>query len=476
VTGLWIAVLDKETRQARAHLRATRPDLFPAPPEAQKPAEPPQEPTEPPQEPTGPPQDPAPASSTAPAPALWTAPWDSPSAAPAAAGTPWTVPAQARDEPGSADDPDLRAALIRIAADMPHVHLSEPVLSRISRRRRIRAATWTTVSLGTLGAFVALVAVGVSAVARNVERATPDLVPTGTQASDRIPEALPARLTDPIQYAYMSYCEGGGGDSSNPQPCGQWRLTTTSGKEWRLHDARAGYDKDSGTTLPLAVSHDGHRLAYRDTKGSYVVRDLPTGTVKTIEVQNEPVDPHITASPNGRYFAVDFRLSDGATLDFDTGVTHYDYGDAVQILAVRDDGLRVIAEQEDVSDVPGHASITTLRLSDAGSPFRIDPGLIEYGGALSPDGHTLALVTQDTKVITMDAGTGRVTGRRTALEDYEVLLVERWISADEVLVRQWDDEYAFLTKVNVRSGATSEFAEDTTEWLDYDSPLGVLED
>jgi hypothetical protein len=176
---------------------------------------------------------------------------------------------------------------------MPHVHLSEPVLSRITRRRRIRAVTWTAASLGALGALVAM------------------------------------------------------------------------------------------TTLGLD--------------------------------------------------AVDFGVSDGATLDFETGVTHYDHGEAVRILAVRDDGSRLVTEQEDVDDVPGHASLTTIRLGEPGTAegaFRIDPGLVEYGGALSPDGHTLALVTQDSKVITMDARTGRVTGRRTALEDYEVLAVERWISED----------------------------------------------
>ncbi|GAA3527561.1 hypothetical protein GCM10022419_002930 [Nonomuraea rosea] len=490
VTGLWIAVLTQETQQARTDLRAARPDLFPAPTTP----EPQEDPTATPADPTeAPPQTeaPHPAESADPgedadptddaAPAQWAAPWGSPGVAPRAADAPWTVPAASWDaQDPAADDPGLRAALIRVAAGMPHVHLSEPVLSRITRRRRIRALTWTAASLGALGALVAMTTLGLDALARNVERATAERTPglDYTPTPQRLPDALPAKLSDPVSHANLNYCEESG-DSNDPPPCGQWRLTTASGEEWRLQGARAGYDKGNGSTLPLAISQDGHRLAYRDTTGAYVVRDLPTGRVKTIGVQDRPVDPHLTTSPNGRFFAVDFGVSDGATLDFETGVTHYDHGEAVRILAVRDDGSRLVTEQEDVDDVPGHASITTIRLGKPGTvegAFRIDPGLVEYGGALSPDGHTLALVTQDSKVITMDARTGRVTGKRTALEDYEVLAVERWISEDEVLIRQWDDEYVFLTKVDVRSGATGEIAEELSESLEYDSPLGALSD
>ncbi|MFC4115628.1 hypothetical protein [Nonomuraea zeae] len=509
VTGLWIAVLTQETQQARTTLRAARPDLFPtettpedAPPRP-APQEDPADPLagpDPRKEAIDPAAGPDPREEAAggSGPAQWAAPWGDPGLAPRAADTPWTVHAQvpaqvhaqvhAQDHASAwdvqdpaADDPGLRAALIRIAAGMPHVHLSEPVLRRITRRRRIRAATWTAASLASVGALVALTAAGLTAVARNVERASAERTPglDYTQTPEQVPDALPAKLSDPVRYAYQSYCQDAG-DPSDPEPCGQWRLSSASGKEWRLPGVRAGYDKTSGATLPLAVSQDGHRLAYRDTKGAYVVRDLPTGKVKRIDVRDQPVSPHLRTSPNGRFVSVDFGASDAATLDFETGVTHHDHGDrgdAIRVLAVHDDGSRLVTEQKDVDDVPGHASITTMRLGgSAAGAFRIDPGLVEYGGALSPDGHTLALVTQDSKVIAMDARTGRVTGRRTALEDYEVLMVERWISADEVLVRQWDDDYAFLTKVNVRSGTAVEYAEEVSEWLDYDSPLGALED
>ncbi|TMR96981.1 hypothetical protein [Nonomuraea basaltis] len=446
--------------------------------------------------------------------APWAAPWDAPGAAPGVAAeavpgagidasetgavtraetgsfavagnpgsTPWEAPARAWDVVPDADDPALRAVLVRIAAaEMPHIHLSGPVLRLIGRRRRIRAATWTTLTVGAMGAFVALTLVAVTAVARNIERVTAE--PSGfttayPQPTEKIPEALPASLSDPISYAYVSYCGGTGNNPANPQPCGQWRLTTVSGDEWRLPGAGAGYDEDRGDTLPFALSQNGRRLAYRNNQGSYVVHDLPTGTIKRIDVDDSSSAAHLTSSPNGRYVAIDFAdATNSALLDFDTGVTRYTSG-AVRVLAVRNDGVQVVTETEDVDDVPGHASVTTIELTGAqvyAGGYRIDPDLIEYGTAVSPDGHTLALIAEDSTLVTMDVRTGRLSGRRTVLEDYEVIAVERWIGADEVLVRQWDeDDYIYLTKVNVRSGATTSYAEETAELLDYDSPLGVL--
>ncbi|PZG08230.1 hypothetical protein [Nonomuraea aridisoli] len=101
--------------------------------------------------------------------------------------------------------------------------------------------------------------------------------------------------------------------------------------------------------------------------------------------------------------------------------------------------------------------------------YRIDAALTEYGGALSPDGRTLALVTADLKLVTLDARTGRVGKRRTDVGDYEVIRVERWIGRDEVLVRRWDDDYVLLTKVHVRTGATEELDAELGESLGYDS-------
>ncbi|MFB4283134.1 hypothetical protein ACBJ59_48080, partial [Nonomuraea sp. MTCD27] len=465
----------KELPQARAHLQATHPDLYPA-----APPPPPPEPN------------PSPATETAgdPAPGTphqdpWTAPWDTSGTA---SSPSWTAPAQPWETPVAQpppDDPALRAALIATASELTttHTNVSEPVLTRLTRRRRIRVATWTTVSLGTVGAFVALVAVGVNAMVSNIEQQV-----TGDQASpyssfeaqeEQIPDPLPAELDDPVQYATTGYCRSGGTNQKDPLPCAQWRLTTATGDEWRLPGARAGYDADTGATMSLALSQDGHRAAYRRSDGSYVVRDLRTGVVKVIDVTDERATPHFRSSPSGRYFSVYFEDGGGATLDFDTGVTHYEFGERIRILAVSDDGTRVVGEKEDVTKVPGHASITKLTLNgpeglDGG--YRVDPGLLEYGGALSPDGRRLALVAEDTELVVMDARTGRLTGTRADLGEYEVVQVERWLGADEVLIRQLeDDEYTHLVKVDVRSGTTTDVTDEAVpEELYYDDPLGLF--
>ncbi|TMR09089.1 hypothetical protein ETD86_44980 [Nonomuraea turkmeniaca] len=511
ITGLWTAILDQETDQALAHLKATHPHLF-AGAAAPQPAEAPGRAGEP-------RQDPEAASPATPAPAPWAAPeaaspaaheatpWTAPEAAsPATPGAPhdrpgaavdghgavdppgtgpWAVPARAWDAGAAEDDePAVRSALIRIAGEMPHIHLADAVLRVIGMRRRIRAATWTTLVTGSVAAFAVLTMAAVTAVARNIEQviAEPGGYPSSYQTPEKTPDAIPAQLSDPIHYASQGYCGNTPNEPANPQPCGQWRLTTVSGAEWRLPGAGAGYDEDTGVVLPLAISPNGRRLAYRDNQGSYVVQDLPTGTLRRIDVDDEQLAATITSSPNGRYFALAFDgegTTTSALLDFDTGVTRYTTGKEVEVLAVRDDGAQVISERENVDNVPGHAAVTTIELRGAqvyAGGYRIDPDLVAYGGALSPDGQTLALVSEGTHLVTMDVRTGRVSSVRAELDDYEVIAVERWISADEVLVRQWDDDYAFLTKVNVRSGTSTELGSAVSEWLDYDSPIGALQE
>ncbi|MDX3106002.1 hypothetical protein [Nonomuraea angiospora] len=506
VTGLWSAALDEEAHQALVLLRAAHPELFsrnetPDPPDAPRP-EPDDTPSQvpgdtpspergdapspepgaaPPPEPEGD-APPKPEGDTPPEPegdareaadqAPWVAPEDPPGAAQEPEPALWTVSAQGSD----ADEPGLRAALVRIAAGMPHTNLSEPVLTRIGRRRRTRVTLWAAASAGAVGAFAALVVIAVSTLAGNLERAADDSGTTRTPP-DEVPMAIPDKLDDPIRYAYTDYCEGVASDSGDPKPCGQWRLTALSGKEWRLHTARAGYDEETLIALPLAISQDGHRLAYRHRDGSYVVHDLPTGVVKKIDIEHEETLPHFTSSPSGRYFALDFGAADGAMLDFDTGATQRVRGTKIKILAVGNDGTRVVSDEVDVNNVPGHASVATLTLQGAKGRtrgYRVDPGLLEYGAALSPDGRTLALVSADERLVTMNARTGRVSGSRTALDDYGVIAVERWLSADEVLVRQpdEDDEDAYLTKVDVRSGKSEDYGGE--EWTGYDSPLGAL--
>jgi hypothetical protein len=371
-----------------------------------------------------------------------------------------------------------------VAAEMPYTDLAEAVVARIKTRRRVRVSAWTFTSVGLAGALVATIAVSVAAVVDNVDRAIAEYTPTPFAVPterDEIPDPLPATLTDPIRSAAFDYCgEAEANNPRDPEPCGQWRVTTLTGDAWRLDDVRAGYDEETGGYMPLAVSQDGHRLAYQNSQGRYLVHDLPTGLIKGIDVVDPFREARITSSPSGRYFAIDFGTKVSATLDFETGMTYRSRGDNVGLLAVADDGTRVVTEQKDVDDVPGHASVTTIRVEGANDPataYRVDPALVVDGGALSPDGRTLALATTDDRLISMDARTGRVTGPRTPLDgdDLGVLKVERWLSADEVLVRTWDYDDVYLTKVNVRTGKTADFGDDVTDWLAEDDPLGAVD-
>ncbi|MFF0863109.1 hypothetical protein ACFYUV_15235 [Nonomuraea sp. NPDC003560] len=518
VTGLWIGALDDELQRAHTQLRATHPTLFENPADLTKdPANPPEERANPSENPADPAEERAnpaeeranPAEERAnPAEdhadpaggrqgdrsregATSASPW---TLAPAPeSASPWTLapaPELAAPAAGLHDaapgDPALRAALLALAAGMPRAglaDLAETVLRRVTARRRIRASVWTLASLGLVAAMVAAAAAGLSALAARMDEAT-DRSPfaPGTRApAQEIRDPLPAALPEPVRFAYPGYCRDAEADARDPQPCGQWVLTTRSGAEWRLPDARAGYDPATGEYMPLALSQDGHRLLYQNPQGRYLVHDLPTGVVKRIDARAGDGEAHISSSPDGRYFALSFGdADDSAVLDFRTGTTRTVRGADVEILAVHDDGTRVVAERRDTTAVPGHASVSTLRLDGAGARtkgFRIDPALIEHGAALAPDGRSLALVTADDRLVTMDARTGRVTGPRPRLDvdDLEVIRVERWLSRDKVLVRLWDEEDVHLVQVDVRTGESADLGDSATEWIDYSDPLGALE-
>ncbi|MFI7695328.1 hypothetical protein ACIBQ6_40105 [Nonomuraea sp. NPDC049655] len=512
VTGLWIGALDDELRRARDQLRATHPTLFENPADLTKdPTDPPEDPANPPEKRANPSEERADMAegrqgdrsrngatsaspwTLAPAPEP-TAPWTlAPAPEPTASWTLGPAPELAAPAAGPHDaapgDPALRAALLGLAAGMPRAgladlaDLAETVLRRVTARRRIRASVWTFASLGLVAAMVAAAAAGLSALAARMDEATArSPIGPGTRApAQEIRDPLPAALPDPVRFAYPGYCRDAEADARDPQPCGQWVLTTRSGAEWRLPDARAGYDPATGEYMPLALSQDGHRLLYQNPQGRYLVHDLPTGVVKRIDATAGDGEAHISSSPDGRYFALSFGdADDSAVLDFRTGTTRTVRGADVEILAVHDDGTRVVAERRDTTAVPGHASVSTLRLDGAGARtkgFRIDPALIEHGAALAPDGRSLALVTADDRLVTMDARTGRVTGPRPRLDvdDLEVIRVERWLSRDKVLVRLWAEEDVHLVQVDVRTGESADLGDSATEWIDYSDPLGALE-
>ncbi|WP_214320822.1 hypothetical protein [Nonomuraea sediminis] len=453
--GTWPGALHQETGQARA----THPALFDQDEEPEPPAE---DPT--PEPPTGAPQA--------------DSPWVAPGQADVLTATanPW---AMAPPPPAPSTAPVPSPALVRLAAELPAavpMDVAQTAPRLVVRRRLINRSVFTALSLASAGTLVAVTIVAANAVANNMERAAQqadapiselDPTPTaeGPTAEDVQPDPLPERLDEPISRAYQGFCNSDAPiDSRQPPECAQWRLVGTSGAEWRLDEAQA--DKPhQGTYVPeVAVSQNGRRIAYLDTHNDYVVRDLATGKYKTFRIQLHGSDPEFASSRNGRYFAVNFLQSgvDSPLLDFTKGTTTY----GAWTMAVTDDGKRVIDESME-SDTSLYTKIKV-----AGRRFRIDAEVGISGGALSPDGRTLA-VADDERVITLDTRNGHVTKlRRLVGADgaQEIDTVERWLNADEVMVRLSDEEdEVYLAAVDVRTGKTRDL--DTGD-LEYGDVLG----
>ncbi|MFI6320620.1 hypothetical protein ACIBG8_24000 [Nonomuraea sp. NPDC050556] len=353
-------------------------------------------------------------------------------------------------------------SLARLAAEPPPVELGEEVYAPVRRRRRIRVALAAAGATVLATAVVGAVTFGAVLVADQSSELKA-VFPIDETEED-VPEALPAALTDPVAYAYTGYCVADGGE------CAQWRLVTTSGEEWRVADAR------HDTLGIMHVSQDGTRIAYLSTKDVYEVRDLPTGVTKKIGVRIDGTDPHFVSSPNGRFFGVTFGDADGegGVLDFARSVSTFELD--AKVVAIRNDGRQVTSERRNVDDVPGHAAITSFSLAD-GPAYRIDPALVEYGAALAPDGHTLALITDDHRLVRMDARNGRIARTRPVLDadTDEVDSIERWLGANELLVRMWDDENAVLAVVNVTTGQSRPYPLDGDDEIYSSATLGKLD-
>ncbi|WP_143591272.1 hypothetical protein, partial [Thermoactinospora rubra] len=421
--GLSVPDLHVEVSQALFHLRRARPELFAdaaGQPGAVRPAVP-EEPRQ-----TG-----------------WAAPWDAPAQRPA--------------EPPADTGPGLRAALAAYAADAPLLQDAFDLVLEVERRRRARTAKLAAVIAVTAAALVTGLVYGVSAlgeaVAARQERAGESSTSYDEYMEDEdglwayaeeepVPDAALTRLPEPVKYAYQGWCRERP-DPRNPPPCLQWRVVTGSGKEWRIAGAQAGVPEGAKESLPFTVSQDGWRIAYvRSEDFRYIVHDLRTGTQKAIEVAHEGMEPRLHASPNGRFFAVTFGVPEnarGAMLDFETGRSLQSIGG--DILAIRNDGWRVVRTKREVTNVPGFAVLTHLGLEGPDGrihrAFRVDAGMLDYGCAISPNGRALAMVTRDLKLVKMDLRTGLVSGERENAED--AVSVERW-DRHGVLLRVWGED------------------------------------
>lgn len=356
--------------------------------------------------------------------------------------------------------------LARLAAQPPPVEVADEVLPPVMRRRRVRIGLISAASTLVTAAILGTIAFGAVLVIGQADQFGATLPLRGPQSeSDKeVPAALPAAIDEPIAYAYSTYC-----GPEEDKTCAQWRLVTTEGAEWRVADA-----KHDATGL-MHVSQDGTRIAYLSTQNTYLVRDLPTGVSKKINVRIDGTTPHFVSSPNGRFFALTFEDADGegGVLDFTRSVSTFEFD--AKVVAIRNDGQQVTSERKSVANVPGHAAVTSFSM-DGGPAYRIDPTLMQYGAALSPDGHTLALISDDFTLVRMDARNGRIARTQPALDAdiEEVDSVERWLNANEVLVRMWEDDTISLAAVDVTTGRSRPYEVDGTDAIYGNSAFGKL--
>lgn len=340
--------------------------------------------------------------------------------------------------------------LAALAAVPPQVDVANEVMGKLRGHRRRRTGLIAGVSTVAGLALVGLVAMEVVTVAGNLSR-----LPAVT-AESPASKSLPDKLTEPIAYAYRGYCENDVSDE-----CTMWRAVTVSGKEWLVTDAAHGQGSD------FHVTQDGTRIAYLLDSSAAVARDLTSGERKTITTYADSSESSFFSSPNGRFIAVS-GTGTGDALDFSTGVS--DLLDDTQLIAVNDDGSRLQVAFADtdaklVSEDREYHELTSAR---------VDSGLFDNHAALAADGHTLAVVSKKGSLVTLDTRTGKNTHKAIQLSTTtpQRADVERWLSADEVLVRLMVDDSEQFVAADVRTGEVRDYGRQDD--LEY-AVLGKLE-
>ncbi|MFI6479741.1 hypothetical protein ACIBH1_17540 [Nonomuraea sp. NPDC050663] len=248
------------------------------------------------------------------------------------------------------------------------------------------------------------------------EDAKPEVV---GEAQGRLPE----KLKEPIRFAHS--CN----DCDAP-----WQLVDVSGNTWDFDDA-----EDEGY---LSVSPDGRSLAYLAADDELVVRDLRTGRTRT--VSDKVRDGVILFSANSRFLVADSdedKVKARTVLhDLKTGrTTHIPL--ACCAIGISDSGDVLLADHVEKDDVPGFPTVSRVLKVTPGHAepkvlFQIDYLLWESAGHLSPDGRTLAFVTERPGghvLVTMDARKGRVLTQQP-LRPLEEPSVLGWRDSDHVVL------------------------------------------
>ncbi|PZG10082.1 hypothetical protein [Nonomuraea aridisoli] len=191
----------------------------------------------------------------------------------------------------------LRQAMKELAEEAPPVDLAEAAIARHRRGRRARLAVAGASVVTALGAGVVTAAVGGVALWPRAPQ------PAAQQEVGTVRD-LPGGAVGAISHAYLSPCE------PSPPDCGgaEWRVVTRGGAVYRVGQALVSTGK--ALRVPVAISRNGHALAYYDSEaGAHVVRDLVTGAEMTspVAIAEERIGAgsQLLLSDDARYLAFD---------------------------------------------------------------------------------------------------------------------------------------------------------------------------
>ncbi|MDF2708579.1 MAG: hypothetical protein K0R62_4231 [Nonomuraea muscovyensis] len=170
--------------------------------------------------------------------------------------------------------------------------------------------------------------------------------------------------------------------------------------------------RPQGRPAPLALSGDGHHVAYLDRRSRRVVA-LDLTTLRRAHLTGPLADaavPGVVLSADGRH-AVLTSGTGSELVDIRTGRRAVLRG-VRRVLGVGPGGVTVSTTGGITGGeaLPGSPDTALLTLDARGRELTRVPFDPTLKARLSPDGHTLAVVSP-TEVVTMDPGTGRVRGR-----------------------------------------------------------------
>ncbi|MDP9849525.1 hypothetical protein J2853_008736 [Streptosporangium lutulentum] len=315
----------------------------------------------------------------------------------------------------------------------------------------------------------------------------------------------PERLDPPVQYAFLSDESG----CENPPRQEELDSSIVTCSDWTMRvEYKKGKDRqelglleyescdDSGINancsnnititaaasrtrtgegeqrgVPFQVSLDGHRVAYFD-KGrmAFVGWDLPSAKILEISPALDVKGLHdlngVAVSPRGRFFSVAFTGDRPRVLltDFSTGRT-LELPGFCGVLGLSEDTEAIALRSacpDPIGDEPDRDKIVTI-VNHRGQTLATWPG---GEGDLSPDGKTLANVPDtygeenvDEQLVTYDARTGRVLGKRLLkpLSEDSHIIGYGWLDDDEYIVKaETTDTFESFGyyAVNIRTGKT----------------------